>query len=317
MQLVTRVGAGLVTLSLLALSACDAPKPEEVTGLQTRLDTLVAEQAESRKQIEALQQTLNTAQEQATVQASTVQAMRDELTAAKDQLTALQTKVDTAPVKPTTPTLAGRPDPLERYNVALGDATTEGAADAKVTLVIFSDFQCPFCARAQKTLEELQTHYGTDLRLVAKHNPLPMHPQADFAARACEAAGKQGKFWEMYAELFENTKALSDAEVEAYAKDLKLDLKQWKVDMASTSIKDRIEADKKQARELGAMGTPAFFINGKYLSGAQPFEKFKATIDAEIVEADKIIAGGVSRGRLYDELMAKSKPGPGKPSFEK
>jgi hypothetical protein len=131
--------------------------------------------------------------------------------------------------------------------------------------VIFSDFQCPFCARP---------------------------------GRACEAAGKQGKFWEMYAKLFENTKALSDADVEGYAKELKLDVKQWKVDLASTAIKDRIEADKKQARELGANGTPAFFINGKFLSGAQPLESFKAAIDAEIVEADKLIARGVSKKGL-------------------
>jgi protein-disulfide isomerase len=301
----------LSTLLFLALGACDAPKREEVTGLQSRVDTLVAEQTALRTQIDTLQQALTKQTEKATVDASAVQALKDELASTREQLVALQAKVDAAAVKPTTPLRPGRPDPLERYNVALGDATFEGSDEAKVTIVIFSDFQCPFCARAQTTLEELQKHYGTDLRLVAKHNPLPMHPQADFAARACEAAGKQGKFWEMYAKLFENTKALSDADVEGYAKDLKLDVKQWKADMASTSIKDRIEADKKQAKELGATGTPAFFINGKFLSGAQPFESFRTAIDAEIVEADKLLARGVSKKGLYDELMATAKAGVG------
>jgi len=303
--------AGLSSIVFLALVACDAPKREEVTGLQSRVDTLAAEQAASRTQIEALRQAITKHDEKATVEASAVQALRDDLTATKDQLAALQTKLDTVPVKPTVAPLAGRPDPALRYNVALGDSNAEGSADAKVTIVIFSDFQCPFCGRAQATLEQLQKDYGSDLRLVAKHNPLPMHPQADFAARAAEAAGKQGKFWEMYGKLFENIKALSDAEIEGYAKDLKLDVEQWKVDMASTSTKDRIDADKKQARELGATGTPAFFINGKHLSGAQPLEKFKLAIDAEIVEADKLIAGGTSRTRLYDELMGKAVPGVG------
>lgn len=232
-----------------------------------------------------------------------------------DRLDGIQASLDdlraARPAAPTDGVKPGRPDPRLVHRMTIDGASARGPATAKVTVVACSDFQCPFCARAAPTLDQLAEIYGEELRIVFKHNPLPMHPRALTAAKAAEAAGKQGKFWEMYGKLFENIKALSDADVEGYAKELKLDIKQWKVDMASTSVKDRIDADKKQAKELGATGTPAFFINGKHLSGAQPIEKFKSAIDAEIVEADKLIAAGTSRAGLYAELMAKATPGVG------
>ena len=302
-------------LPLFALLACDAPTREEIGGLQQRLDTLVTDTAELRKQNEGLVEGLRKQQESGAAQTHALEAATAELAVAKARIDTIQAKLDApppvAPPPATPPVAAGRPDPTVRYRVDIGDANAEGSADAKVTLVVFSDFQCPFCARAETTVAQLQKHYGKDLRVVAKHNPLGFHAQAAPAARAAEAAGKQGKFWEMHDKLYENNKALGDADLEGYAKALGLDLKQFRRDADSKATDERIAADIKQAKELGARGTPSFFVNGKILTGAQPLEKFKEVIDAEIAEADRRIASGVSRASLYADLMATATPGIG------
>jgi len=204
----------------------------------------------------------------------------------------------------------GSPDPAARYKVTVGDAFERGPADAKVTLVIFSDFQCPFCARVQPTLKELEKKFGSDLRLVAKHNPLPMHGRADAAARAAEAAGRQGKFWEMHDKLYENGRELTDENFEKWAKELGLDVGRFRRDLDDTKIHDRIEAHKKQATTVGARGTPAFFVNGRFLSGAQPLEKFETLVKEELAEADRVLARGTARASIYDTLMATAKEKP-------
>jgi protein-disulfide isomerase len=294
-----------IALLLLSLGACDAPKREELTGLQQRLDALVAEQGELRKQTDSLTEELRKQKEASETQASALQATKTELAALQAQVTALAVK----PPEPVRPIAVGKPDPTVRYAVALGDSAIEGSADAKVTIVIFSDFQCPFCARVQDTLDELQRSYGADLRVVAKHNPLSFHTSADGAARAAEAAGKQGKFWEMHDKLYANIKALGQSDLESYAKELGLDVAQFRRDMDDATIRARIDADIKQAKELGAAGTPSFFINGKYIAGAQPAASFRTIIDAEIVEADRLLAAGTARSGVYGALMATAKPG--------
>jgi protein-disulfide isomerase len=139
-----------------------------------------------------------------------------------------------------------------------------------------------------------------------------MHANAMGAALAAEAAGKQGKFWELHDKLYENIRALSPAEIEGYAKELKLDVARLEKDRDSSAVKDIIDAHGKQASELGVRATPSFFINGRYLAGAQPLEVFKSLVDTEIAKADEVIARGVSRAGVYDELMSTAKPGVGK-----
>jgi protein-disulfide isomerase len=296
----------------LCLVACDAPTREEVAGLQQRIDALATENAALRETTKAMGEQVEAAKATAAqAQAASTSAKGDAGKVAAD-LQLLTTRVTALETKPTgKPTPAGRPDPALRYRVDIGDAQIEGAKDAKVTIVIFSDFQCPFCARVQATLDELQKEYGSDVRIVAKHNPLAFHPNAEHSARAAEAAGKQGKFWEMHDKLYADTKALGISDIEGYAKDLGLDVARFKKDMDSSEVADRIEANKKQARELGAAGTPSFFINGRFLSGAQPKESFKVLIDAELANADGLIAGGTPRASVYDELMKTALVGPG------
>ena len=120
------------------------------------------------------------------------------------------------------------------------------------------------------------------MRRVFKHLPLGIHPQAAPAAYASEAAHRQGKFWEMHDLIFENQQSMSEQVYVSYAEDLDLNVDQFKADMASPEVKARVDADAREANALGVTGTPAFFINGKHMSGAQPLPAFKNVIDQEL-----------------------------------
>ena len=200
-------------------------------------------------------------------------------------------KIETAmatrpPPPPQMPSQAPRgPDASKVYAFPVGEAAAFGPKDAWVTVVEVSDFECPFCGRAMATMKEVEKAYGSDVRVVFKHNPLPFHNRAMPAAMATECAHEQDKFWQLHDKLFENQKALEDKDFDAYAKAVGLNLKKFKGCMDSGKYKRRIEEDQIVAARLGARGTPAFFINGRFLSGAQPFLAFKALIDEELQKA--------------------------------
>ncbi len=122
------------------------------------------------------------------------------------------------------------------------------------------------------------------MRRVFKHLPLGIHPQAAPAAYASEAAHRQGKFWEMHDLIFENQRQLNDQKYLDYAKQIGLDTERFQKDAKSSAVLSRVEADTAEAGKLGVTGTPAFFINGRFLSGAQPFESFKRLIDEELAK---------------------------------
>jgi protein-disulfide isomerase len=157
-------------------------------------------------------------------------------------------------------------------------APVRGPLDAPLTLIEFSDFQCPFCARAETTIATLRTKYKGKLRLVHLHLPLPMHPQAKAAATAAWAAGKQGKFWEYHDRLFALNGQILSSSFDKIARELKLDLKRFDKDRKSTEAILRIDSDSKQAAELGIDGTPTFVLNGVVLRGALPLEDFEEVI---------------------------------------
>jgi len=181
------------------------------------------------------------------------------------------------------PARVEQPDPSERHEVVIGDAPARGGPDsAKVKIVEWSDFQCPFCGRVGPTLEQIQKEYGDEVQLVFKHMPLPMHTKAQAAHEAAEAAHQQGKFWQMHDKIFSDQREMSEEKYLEYAAQIGLDLDRFKRDLASSSVKQRIAADTTQAAQLGVTGTPAFFVNGRFLSGAQPFASFKRVIDEEL-----------------------------------
>jgi len=174
------------------------------------------------------------------------------------------------------------PDPDKVHTVDITNAPIRGDKNAKVTIVAFSDFQCPFCNRVNPTLAKLLETYPGKVRLAYKHLPLRIHPDAPGAAAAAEAAHRQGKFWEMYDKIFANQRDLKPETFKKYATELGLDVAKFEKDMADPSVKARIDADSKEADSLGVAGTPAFFINGKYLSGAQPYETFQKMVDEQL-----------------------------------
>src|SRR5690606_34198074 len=143
------------------------------------------------------------------------------------------------------------------------DTPIAGEPDAKLTLVVFSDFECPFCARAVPTIKELQRAYGKDLRVVFRNQPLPIHSNAALAAEAALAAHEQGKFWEFHDQLFSNAQALDRASLEKHAAAISLDLAKFKSALDSGKLKARVQEDAQAAVLAGVSGTPTFFINGR------------------------------------------------------
>lgn len=160
-----------------------------------------------------------------------------------------------------------------------GKSPTKGKADAKITIIEFSDFQCPYCSRATDTLNEVVKMYPNDVKVAFKHLPLGFHQQAMPAARATMAANEQGKFWEMHDKLFQKQNELGDPLYFNLAKEIGLDVEKFKADYASGKYDEAIKADMELARQNGIGGTPGFFINGVKLSGARPASDFKAIID--------------------------------------
>lgn len=197
-----------------------------------------------------------------------------------------QLKVALEPARPPAPEAAARPrrgpDPSKRYTVNMAGAPTLGPDDAPVTLVEFSDFQCPFCARVTPTLYQIRDEYGDQVRIVFKHLPLSFHSKAPAAHAASMAAHKQGKFWEMHDKIFENQRAMSEANYVVWAGEIDLDVEQFEKDRKSAQAKAHVDGDAKEAGSLGVSGTPGFFINGRYMSGAKPFSEFKVVIDEEL-----------------------------------
>jgi len=181
-----------------------------------------------------------------------------------------------------TPPQAVRPDPNRRYSVDTKGSPVKGNPNAKLAVVEFSDFQCPFCGRVIPTLDEIRREYGDDVRVVFKHLPLSMHSKAPEAHAAAEAAHRQGKFWEMHDRIFADQRNMSTEKYVEYAEQIGLDVERFKRDMVSPQVRQKIEADVAEATRLGVSSTPGFFVNGRYIRGAQPFSAFKVVIDEEL-----------------------------------
>jgi protein-disulfide isomerase len=178
----------------------------------------------------------------------------------------------------------------------------KGPKDAKVTIVEFSDFQCPFCSRVVPTIKQVEETYGKDVAIVFVNQPLSFHDKARGAAQAFLAAHKQGKAWQMHDKMFANQQALLPADLEKSAQELGLDVARFKKDMADPATDKLIASDQALASSVGADGTPAFRINGREISGAQPFDAFKTIIDEEIKKADEMLKKGVPASQLYEKL---------------
>jgi protein-disulfide isomerase len=161
---------------------------------------------------------------------------------------------------------------------------SRGPNDAKVTIIEFSDFQCPFCFRAYDTVEQVMKNYDGKVRLVYRQFPLSIHAHAQKAAEASLCALDQGKFWEMYHSLFKHHEALEVEQIKGYAKELGLDAAKFDKCLDSGEKQAAVQSDQSAGEAVGVSATPTFFINGEELEGAQPYEEFQQTIDAALAE---------------------------------
>jgi len=220
--------------------------------------------------------------------------------------------------RPTRPQPPQQPaaDPNTVYSVNIADAPVKGPATAKVTIVEAAEFACPFCRMAEPTLERIAKEYPNDVRFAFKH--FVVHPQvATTPALATCAAQKQGKFWEMKSAIWDSAwemtdrarmkdqKLLGQENMEALAKNLGLNMDKFKTDMAGQACKDLLAQQQQQLSQVGVDGTPGFFINGRPLSGAQPFENFKSVIDEEIKKADEAIKKGTKAEEYYEKAVVQ------------
>jgi len=206
---------------------------------------------------------------------------------------------------------AEEPEDTTVWKVEVGNAPTRGPKDALVTVVVFSDFQCPFCKRVEPTLTALENAYPGKLRFVWKNQPLSFHKRAMPAALAAWEVYKQkgaDAFFKMHDLLFASQPKLENEDLEAAAQlipgvDAKkvlaaVDKEKWKAD---------IEADMEQAESLKVSGTPHAFINGRAITGAQPIDKFKKLVDAELAKAEAKVKAGTAPDKLYAETIASGK----------
>jgi predicted DsbA family dithiol-disulfide isomerase len=170
-----------------------------------------------------------------------------------------------------------------RTNVAYDPTRVRGNPDAPVTIVEFTDFQCPFCERVQPTLLSLLKRYEGKVKLAFRDFPLrEMHPQAQAASEASRCAGDQGKFWEYHDLLFAANRQFEDDELKSYARKLGLDGNKFDACLSSGKYEAAVNQDLVEAQRLGVGGTPAFFINGVFVNGALPESAFARIIDAEL-----------------------------------
>jgi len=174
--------------------------------------------------------------------------------------------------------------PQPRVKVA-ADGPAEGPADAPITIIEFSDFQCPYCRRAEPILEQVMQHYPGKIRLVYRHFPLGIHPLAEGAALAAVCADRQGHFWDYHQRLFAKGADLKPAGLLSIATELGMDPKAWQTCTSDQATRQKVASDIQAGHDAGVTGTPAFFINGIPLKGALPMAEFTRVIDGELAKA--------------------------------
>jgi len=290
----------LLLVVLLAAAGCEE-RAEEVAReqgeLADKLDDVGAEARASSRKLE----------EQAARIAQLEAALAD-----------LERKLEQgrpAVAPPPPPSRAGRarPDPSTVFSVPVDGSPSEGPDDALVTIVEGYEYACPYCEKARATLDELIGDYGDDLRIVRKHYIVHPTTATDPALAAC-AAHLQGKFAAMDELLWDKafaTRQFDEAHLETLAAEARLDLGRWRADLRGRCVDD-IAADQRALAAVGQTGTPTFYVNGRYLSGAQPAASFREVIDEELERARERVLLGTRRADYYRTFVVDA----GLPRFD-
>jgi protein-disulfide isomerase len=171
---------------------------------------------------------------------------------------------------------------LPRVDVSVDDDPSVGPADAPVTIVQFAEFQCPYCGKAREATDRVMKEYEGKVRIVFRDFPLNFHDRAIPAAVAANCAARQDKYWKVHDTFMANQRALEEADLVRAAKDAGVDMNAWQKCRTEVAMEEEVKKDLADGAAVGVSGTPAFFVNGIMLSGAQPFEKFKVIIDREL-----------------------------------
>ena len=258
-----------------------------------------------QKRTEALEQRMAAVEEQL-VQLRAELAERERVRTEHTSVASLEGKIAElerrVPPRPSRPPMPG---PEDVYSVPVGNSPVIGLRTAKITLVVAGEYACPFCEKSRATIAELRARYGNDLRIV--HKSFIVHTQtATEPARAACAAHKQGRFEAMDQALWEKAfKAHRfDADhLRGIAKDLKLDMKRFEADFTGAACAAEVEGDQQLLARLGLRATPGFWINGRFLLGAQPTVTFARIIDEEMEKANAAIKRGVKVQDYYDTVV--------------
>ena len=198
--------------------------------------------------------------------------------------------------------------PLAHATSLGGDFPVDGPDDAKVTVVMFGGFSCPYCGKAALVLRQLRDRYVDDVRVVWLHHPLSFHPQAMPSARAAIAAQLQGKFWPMWRRMMAQQKQLGRLAYTRWAKELGLDVDRFVRDMGSAAVTERVRQELAISTSLGTRGTPYFLVNGVPLSGARPLAEFLRLVDDELASWDEGVAAGLDRHDLHAHRVRVNNP---------
>jgi len=214
-----------------------------------------------------------------------------------------------APTPPPRPAAPRKPSTTV-HRVPVGNAPVLGPADALVTVAVFSSFQCGFCAKLDEMLVALQKEMaekGKPFRIVAKQFPLDNQKNARPAAMAALAAGAQGKYWEMSELIFKNIRALDEAALKGYAQQLGLDMSKFEAGLQNKAFEAQIEEDLELGADVGVRGTPASFVNGRFVSGAWPKEDMESLIEEEMDKAQKLVEQGTPAAGVYEKILEAAK----------
>ncbi|MDE3196719.1 MAG: thioredoxin domain-containing protein [Acidobacteriota bacterium] len=191
---------------------------------------------------------------------------------------------DAASIRADLKRIATEPPPTlddDAVNISLAGDPVRGPANAKLTIVEFSDFQCPYCSKAVEEAKEVLRRFPNQVRLVFKQFPLDQHSEAEFGAEAALAAQAQGKFWEMHDLLYAGFPDIGKERVDAYARQLKLDMNRFHADLASHKYKARVLSEEKEGEDAGVSGTPTFFFNGRKYNEVFTAQSVAATLQKE------------------------------------
>ncbi|MBI2982535.1 MAG: thioredoxin domain-containing protein [Deltaproteobacteria bacterium] len=169
-----------------------------------------------------------------------------------------------------------------KLEIPEGDAPSMGPKDAPIRLVEYTDYECPFCGRARDSVNQVLKEYKGKVRYVIKDFPLSFHKNAFKAHEAAHCAGDQGKYWEMNGKIWADQRAITEEDLKKHASEIKLKTKEFEECLSSGKFAALVRQNIQEGQDVGVSGTPAFFINGRPLSGARPFEAFKEIIDGQL-----------------------------------